>query len=59
MDKTGSREAASERPTGIYIYYIYIYYIYIYIYVCVCVIYALPKLSSKLLNTMNEAVIYV
>ena len=27
--------------------------------VCVCVIYALSKLSSKLLNTMNEAVIYV
>ena len=35
MNKTGSREAASERPTGyiIYIYiYIYIYIIYIYIY---------------------------
>ena len=27
--------------------------------IVICVIYALSKLSSKLLNTMNEAVIYV
>ena len=32
MNKTGSREAASERPTG-YIIYIYIYILYIYIYI--------------------------